>query len=81
MRPGWVYVVAVMRKVGIDDGGDDRVEVDGRIANDVDGGFCTGGDELKMGVASIFEELEERATGRERGHLVLFCVVVVVFKK
>lgn len=63
-------MVAVMRKVGIDNSGDDRVEVDGGIANDVDGGFCTRGDELEMGVAGFFEELEERATGRERGHTV-----------
>lgn len=46
--------------VGVQDCGDDGVEVGGWIAQDVDGGFCEcPREELEMELSGVAEELEE----------------------
>lgn len=53
------YATATAGEVGVDDGGDDRVEVCGGVAEDVDGRGGGAGDMLGVEVAGLFEELEK----------------------
>lgn len=56
-----------MGERGIDNGGDDGVEVGGGVADDVDGGFGAGesaGEKAMVGLEGFGEELEETVLGR-----------------
>lgn len=68
----------IMGKIGVDDGGDDGVEVDGGVANDVDWGWRAGGNELEMRAAGLSEEGEEGARGDFGCHFLRPCAFLIM---